>query len=210
MPKGKSYFKKKGKPTKSMKNVRQIVSKVLNAKAEHKWLSVGYNVTALVGGTALITDLTSIAQSASENNRTGVQIQPTSGVMRFAAFASAAVNTLVRLVIFRWHPDNSTGNPTWLQIMGPGAVIATPDFYSNPNPNNKSQYSILLDHSFRCSSGSGLAAPLLIRRFSPGKSKISYNTGAAVTTGENHLYAAFMSDAAAVISGNFIIKYTDI
>lgn len=203
--------RKKPKSTKAMKDVKHMISKVLNAKAEHKWIWVGYNVVPLVAGVAQIADLTTMIQGTTESTRVGLQIQPTTMNIRVAAQPTAAGNCFVRMIYFRWHPDNSVGVPTYAQLMGPGiAGVATPDIYSQYNINNKSQFTILHDHTFRASVGSGLLAPLHLKRFSPGKARISYNTGAAVTSGENHIHVALISDVGAILVGTNIIKFTDI
>lgn len=209
MAKGKTKGKTKPKP-KMFKDVKHMITKVLNAKADHKWVGVGFNVVALVAGIPQIVDLTTMLQGTTENTRVGLQIQPTSMKIRVATQPTAAGNALVRLIYFRWHPDNAGAFPTYGQLMGPGSAGAVQDIYSSYNVNNKSQFTILHDHTFRCSVGSGLLSPIHIKSFSPGKAKVTYNTGGGVGSGENHIMCALISDVASIVVGTNLINFTDI
>lgn len=210
MAKKPAYKKKSPKTSKSVKSTTKIVKKVLRSQAEHKFTLLSMNTVVLAAGVAQLFDASSMIQGTTESTRVGLQIQPTSAMIRAAAFSTAAGNAIIRVIFFRWHPDTAVAAPSFAQLMGPGSNGVAQDVYSNYNVNNASQYTILLDHTFRASVGSGLVAPMFIKRWNPGKAKVSYNTGAAVTTGENHLHLAVISDAGAILIGTNLMKYIDI
>lgn len=203
---------RKYKPKKSLlskpakKEVSKIAKKAVAKKMEVKLVLGTANTVGLAAATALITDMVPMIQGTTQNTRVGLTISPISCKMR--ASVTAANNSIVRIIHFRWHPDNAASAPVVGSILDIGVDGINPDDKSFYNYYNRSQYTILSD-MFRTLTVNGTQEVFFNKTIKLRGPDVGYNSGAAVTTGENHIYTLIISENAATLDFVNEIRFTD-
>lgn len=148
------------------------------------------------GATGIMLDLSNMSLGTAEQQRLGNGANPTSYELR-CRFEAIDLNNIIRMIIFRWAPDNSSTVPTIANILeDPGGGLLPP--YWPYNSDERQLFQVLEDKSFQLI----LNQDSWIKFYSHGAKKlarsktIEFTSGA--TTGTNHIYAFFISDSGAI------------
>lgn len=204
----------KGKLSKAQrKDVRKIVRNEQKKDTELKYHqdNGGASVDAATGRFDVVTN---IAQGGNVNDRIGNKMSPTSLDLTIRVDATTAGSdtyNAVRVICFRWHPDNGDLVPDKDDILL--AVSGTiPQCYNAVLPTNR-QFTVLYDRLLTVQSGNDDQVKIWRKRIKLAKSKPVEFKSDASTTGINHIYMFAISDSNAVIHPVYeftsLIRYSD-
>jgi len=177
--------------------VAKIALRTSNRHAETKLIVTPQAAIGFVANTAQIADLNAIGQGLTQNTRVGLQIEP----IGFKAKVSFTLpgNGLARVIIFQWHPDSAASAPVVGSVLDIGTGGVAPDVHSFHNWFNRSQYTILYDKT-QVSTVQATQEVFFEVNIKKKLRFISYNSGAAITTGENHLHYLMITETAATMN----------
>lgn len=194
------------------KQVRDIVVGKLNDHVEPKAAILDSSGVSILT-TATITDLSTIGQGVTRDDRVGDRLQlikltwrnkiiaSTGGLL-----ASADAYDTVRVILFRWWDDSAVNPPLLGNILKQGAG-GTDYTVASLNVDDKEQYTILMDETvvvYNTTVYNGTALTVepgfghvaIQNRTLPlrGDKHIYYNNNA--NTGVGHVYVLYVSDSA--------------
>lgn len=145
------YKKRTGKVApKTAKAVKKIVKKELHKQIEDKNVEISVQVNEQfldpLGNVFNLIDITSYLQNGSQDGqRVGSRVLPKSMSVRCNLRdpdTQSGVNNNFRIVIFRWHPDETNYVPTSQQIFQGQGTLAP------YNPDTRDQFTVLLDKQY--------------------------------------------------------------
>lgn len=207
MPKGKSNKNEKDPLSKNeKKEVVKIAQKVVKGHLETKLIVNAVAGTVFAANVGQLLDQCTIAQGLTQNTRVGLTIHPTGFKARHTF--SSPNNTMIRLIYFMWHADSAVSVPIATSILDIGAGGVNADCLSQHNWYNRSQYTILYDQT-RVSNVQSTQEVLFFVNVKRKLKQIMYNTGAAITNGENHIYYLVISETGSTMSYVSEVRYTD-
>lgn len=193
---------------KTAKVVKKIVKNELHKQIEDKdaelSLSVSQTLLDPIGNVyPLLT--TGIVTGSDDGERIGSRILPKSLEMRFNFNNSSTTTNRHRIVVFRWHPDNTNYTPTAPQIFNSSGSDA------QYNPQTRDQFTVLMDYTVdeRDLSNGHQSYHKLLRKKLNLKQYMNFqasNSGACT----NNLYAVVQSDVTESSSSNVIISMSGI
>jgi len=170
---------------------RKQVKRIINADREKKWLIQTGNLIA-VSVAAAAADVTPVPQGNTEITRVGNEVEARSFHLKYTVKA-ADTTQQIRVLVVQYKADNNSAPFSGAELFynGPSGVV---DWNSEQNEDYKQQYKILYDRlhnlyltndTFQQSVSTFITIP---------SKKVHFNLGA--TTGENHIYIAYISDSA--------------
>lgn len=193
-PKGKS--KKGRKPIPSAPQVRQIARQEIMRLAERKQFV--YNSTQDISTTMTYVDICNPAQGDTSFTRQGDEIVTTSLEYDLLALrdATATLESYdpVRVLIIRWHPNNTDDTPSGGEVFrdvnypfGPLSLIKA----------DRAKFSVLFDKRvfLRASASEGGEFRHWHGTLSLKRKKMTFD-GAGTTTGTDHLYLCTLGGTA--------------
>lgn len=133
---------------------RRQVKALIKAPMEHKFFDSN---TSAVGVplTAILFQISVIPQGDTDITRDGDQLMLTSIDVRGMVNVADTTN-LVRLIFFQWRPNS---NPALTDILNTGVNGIVPDVYSMYNHDQKGQFKVLYDKTFKLAGFGTSASP---------------------------------------------------
>lgn len=177
---------KKENQVATKKYVKNVLSRTIETKI------FDYQSYNNISSVPFLQDLSQVAQGTLVTNRIGDTVKPTHLDIRYV-YTVADVTNLMRLIIFKWHPDDASDAPQANEILED-----TTTSYACISPykwQDRERFTVLYDHKFT------FATPSVIQReFSKTiklRGNLSFNgTG---LTGSSHIYFLLVSDSAAAL-----------
>lgn len=136
-------------------------------------------------------------RGTGENQRVGDVVRLSSFTVEGSMICSDATN-IMRVIVFRWRPDNSIDSPSWTKILQDTTNLP---FFSPINEASlqQSKIHVLLDKSYTMVLNTASGLKRFKWRFYGkrlGKKKLAFNTNAI--TGMDNIYMFMISDSLAV------------
>lgn len=178
------------------KPFRKTMRNVANREIQ-KYAETHRAVATISGGTydyaGTVVPLSNISQGDSTTTRTGSVIVYKNYVGKYTITLGDTVN-LVRILIFRWKPDDSEHYPASSDLLlNTGSALAP---LSNINPTHRKNFSVYVDRLHTLQT----YKPIVTGKFSLTKRKLGaqksrYNSD---DSGSNKLWMLIISDSGAV------------
>lgn len=214
---GASYYKprSKGKVILSTKSTgrklnqrqKRQVKRIVSRRLEKKEFPF-FIVNGAASSAGTIVDLSAIPVNTGNASRIGNAVTLKNIEFRFS-FAAADATQVCRLIIFQWKNDSGPDPPSVAELIQ--------DTVNNPwlgdyRYDERTEFNILYDGMlFLDTTGNGVGGTHIIVKSRKYKKDVDFNTGA--TTGNNKIYALYISDSSAVTHPVFnmygTITYTD-
>jgi hypothetical protein len=177
--------------------IRSLVRSEIVGMKQIKWFDVYSGVTSITNVPTFV-DVTSIAAGTNISQRVGAEILFRS-LRVSGSWVVGDPTQLARLVVFKWHPSNSSDVPSLSELTtatGNDVVIGGWLQYK------PSRFQILHDQLFKLDT---LAHPVKDFTFTVRvNSRLDYDTGS--TTGRDHIYLMYVTDSGVVPTPS--IRYT--
>lgn len=172
---------------KDEKQVRKIVQKEINKKAEHKFHIT--SVQSTVDDVGYFYDLSDIAQGTTDSTRVGDSISPVSLQIKYDLGAVDAQNR-VRVMLVRWL---DTSPITINDILLAGS--STYRVYSSYTKDNRQKFNVLYDktHMLQRDTSEEYQYKSWSKKMA---GKIRYTAGTSL--GADHIYLFLLSDSGAI------------
>jgi len=187
------------------KRQRKAVTTLINRRTELKYFYFSTTTAAIPATAAISGGQFDIAQGITDSERVGdsiewagsidLKVQVVNGIG-----ATGDEYNNIRMLIVQWHP-NSIPTPASVLLAGPSAVV---DIYSMPSHDNRQEFKILFDKTWRTVGNTNAATTPGTSALTTGvlsyqipltkaTKKVQYVGGAL--TGTNRFYVITMSDS---------------
>ncbi len=195
------------------------VNRVMTNRAEKKHCHVSIDENAGIDQNGTIVKLSAMGQSSDNHDRVGSYARPISLVMRYAMNPGSPNFTLVRMIIFQWHCDDTDGPPTNDDVLENTLADTNNMLFSSYKQDNNNT-TVLWDKMSWVAGETGSSQRVLTGKVMIPKSKIKqlrYGRG-GLTTGSEMIFLLLVSSRLdsdlAALKPNFIgipnIRFTDL
>lgn len=172
-------------------NIQRAVNRALEKKLEHKYLYHQAEQTITSSGFNL--QLSDLSVSTGSQGRVGNDVRPVSLEVQGGMEIADTINS-VRLLVYRWKPDNTVDTPSIIDLLNLTPLSATLSPYAAYDQTLTPKWIPLIDEIF---AGTAADAGILVfRKKIQLPPSVMHFIGSA-TTGTDQLYMSLVSDSAA-------------
>jgi len=179
--------------------VKSIVKSILHEEQELKFFDTSQALVNLSTAWTIFQPLTNPAQGDTDSLRDGDRLKPHSITLHYQ-FVASQIASQVRIIVFRWKPNNTAIAPAVASIIITAAGQQSP--LGNYNRDLRDQYTILYDENhpmgvYVVAAGTATVATApteVVQRvvFDKRHPAIQFTGGS--TSGTNHIYVMACTD----------------
>lgn len=207
------YGRKFKRRRRHKKSLKQFIKDTVEGQAEQHIFDS--TASTGIGTTAVVTNLSPIAQGDLVSQRQGSKVD-LSGIVFNYNLQSADAFNLVRVIVFQWYMDNASETPDISDLLQNTGSIQ--DVMVSPylRKSGVQKYRILLDktHALNTDYSGGVTVTKPSKNFIKKGFRKSLSFANTATTGTGAIYVCTISDSAAVshpvINYNARVLYTDL
>lgn len=188
--------------TKQKSSVKRIMSKVIEKDFVDTTIANAVDAAGVVGV------LTYPPQGTAPSQRIGEQIFLKKLKIRLNVAISDATN-IVRIIFFRWSPDNQVSSPTTSTVLQSLSTMAHINYINDQS----GKVQVLLDRTWALTYTNQINVNLIANLYGKklGKKRVDFNS--TLVTGVDQIYYLLLSDSVAVthpyVAGYVRMEYTD-
>jgi len=180
------------------REISRMIKSEIRGQQEVKFYDTAQTLASVTTAWTIFQPLSNPVQGDTDSQRDGDRLQPTSITLHYQ-FISCQIASQVRVIVFRWKPNNGALAPTVAQLILTAASQQSPLGYYNRD--NRDEYSILHDvnhtlgiYIMAAGSTTVCAPPVQVvnRIVLERHPAIQFSGG--TTAGTNHIYVMVCSD----------------